>query len=118
MKLRTRAGTFGARPCWSIRKRLLRDGEAALPRSWRRSWIIARIKATPPWADFVAIKAIYAEAQHRADTTGVPHEVDHEIPLQHPNICGLHVATNLVIRTAKQNSAKSNRWNPDQIALF
>jgi hypothetical protein len=110
-------GSFGARPCRKIRERLLRDGEAALPKGWRKGWIIARIRATPLWADFVAIKAIYEEARRRQIETGVPHEVDHEIPLQHPRVCGLHVPGNLVPRTRKQNQAKKNYWNPDQLEL-
>lgn len=79
---------------------------------------MARIKATPPWADFDAIKTIYAEAQERSDITGVKHNVDHDIPLQHPDVCGLHVADNLVILTEAQNNAKRNKWSPGQLGLF
>jgi hypothetical protein len=113
-----RAGSFGARACRAIRVRLLRDGVAALPRGWRRSWIIARIKATPPWADFDQIRKVYAEASRRHLQTGIPQQVNHRIPLQHPNVCGLHVHNNLEVLTAKQNNARRNYWCPDQLELF
>jgi hypothetical protein len=113
-----RYGTFGARPCTAIRARLFRDGEASLPRGWRRGWIIARIKATPPWADFKRIRSIYQHAQCLSELTGVKHQVDHEIPLQHPMVCGLHVPENLRVVTEKHNYAKKNRWCPDQLELF
>lgn len=112
------AGSFGARPCWTIRRRLFELGVESLPPSWRRSWIIARITATPAWADFRAIKAVYREAQARTDATGEQHHVDHFYPLQSPHVCGLHVAANLVVRTARSNMAKGNRWpDPNQLDL-
>lgn len=113
------AGSFGARPCTTIRRRLFEFGVDSLPPSWRRSWIIARIRATPTWADFRAIKAVYREAQLRTDSTGEPHHVDHIIPLQSPHVCGLHVASNLRVRGAYANMAKGNRWaDPNQLDLW
>lgn len=116
---KTPAGSFGARPCWSMRRRLLEGGRAALPPSFAASnWIVQRILATVPWADFDAIRAVYREADRLTLATGVKHQVDHIVPLNHPRVCGLHVAANLRAIPAGPNMAKSNKWCPEQIELF
>ena len=66
--------------------------------------------AMPPWADPVAIAAIYQEAARVSEATGIPHQVDHVVPITHPLICGLHVEGNLQILTAEANSRKGNKW--------
>lgn len=66
-------------------------------------------KATPPWADRRAIKAIYADCMARTQATGVPHEVDHIVPLKGEMVSGLHVHWNLRVITATANREKSNR---------
>lgn len=63
-----------------------------------------------PWADPVAIRAIYREAARLTKETGIPHEVDHIVPLSHPLICGLHVEGNLQVLTAETNRLKNNQW--------
>lgn len=63
----------------------------------------------PPWADGAAIRAIYAEARRLTAATGVPHEVDHVIPLLGARVSGLHVETNLQILTRDANKRKLNR---------
>lgn len=112
-------GSFGARACRAIRRRLLTQGvEAALPKSWRRSWMIARILATPPWVDMKPIKKLYDEAAEMTQRMGVRYVVDHIIPLQHPRVCGLHVDWNMRVITYKENAAKSNHFCPEQMELF
>lgn len=73
----------------------------------RRASLLNR---TPPWADLEAMRAIYAEAQRRTRETGIPHHVDHEIPLQGERVSGLHVANNLQILPGSENSRKKNRF--------
>ena len=53
---------------------------------------------------------IYEEAARVTVETGVPHEVDHVVPLQAVDVCGLHVPWNLRVDTAEANRRKQNRW--------
>lgn len=69
-------------------------------------------KATPMWADRQCIRAIYEQAKAQEALTGVSMHVDHEIPLVHPLVCGLHVESNLRVLPARANQSKSNRWTP------
>jgi excisionase family DNA binding protein len=62
-----------------------------------------------PWADGNAIRAIYAEAKRISAETGIPHHVDHIIPLQGEFVSGLHVETNLRIVTRSENLKKRNK---------
>jgi excisionase family DNA binding protein len=66
----------------------------------------------PPWASGAAIREIYAEAKRLTAETGVEHHVDHVIPLQGPNVSGLHVETNLQILSATANIGKGNKFAP------
>lgn len=68
-----------------------------------------QLRATPSWADHQAIAAIYAEAARLTRETGVPHEVDHEVPLAGRHVCGLHVHQNLRVVTRAVNRRKGNR---------
>lgn len=64
-------------------------------------------KATPPWADLVAMRAIYKKAR----ASGM--HVDHVIPLQGKQVSGLHVHTNLQLLTPAANQSKGNKFNQE-----
>lgn len=68
--------------------------------------------ATPKWlarADVLAIRHLYQIAITMSKTTGTPYVVDHIIPLQHDEVCGLHVPWNLRVVTRAENAVKSNK---------
>lgn len=67
------------------------------------------LHATPTWADHKAIVSFYAEARRVSLQTGVKHHVDHIVPLQGRNVCGLHVPWNLQVLTGSANQSKGNR---------
>jgi hypothetical protein len=67
-----------------------------------------RLAATPSWCDRDAIIALYCEARRLTLETGVPHEVDHIIPLKGKGVCGLHIPLNMQIITRRQNRTKHN----------
>ncbi len=65
---------------------------------------------TPSWANKKKIARVYEICRIISDDTGIPHEVDHIIPLQGKNISGLHVHENLQILLKSENRAKSNKF--------
>lgn len=71
-----------------------------------------KLNATPAWdaelTEFVAQEAAHLCAL-RAAATGFAWDVDHMIPLQARNACGLHVWNNLQVIPAQINRAKGNR---------
>jgi hypothetical protein len=55
-------------------------------------------QAMPSWLtqdQILQIRAIYAEAKRLSDETGIPHDVDHIVPLVGKIVSGLHVPWNL-----------------------
>lgn len=63
----------------------------------------ALLRAVPAWADLEKIKEIYRNCPEG-------YVVDHEVPLQGENVCGLHVEDNLRYITPYENAVKSNKW--------
>jgi hypothetical protein len=72
-------------------------------------------RATPTWAGQQYIKDLYANAKEASaifEAVGVKpkFQVDHIVPLQHDQVCGLHVEHNLQVLTAEENQRKSNAF--------
>ena len=62
----------------------------------------AKLKATPKFANLEKIKEIYKNCPKG-------YHVDHIVPLQGKEICGLHVEWNLQYLTPSDNHSKSNK---------
>ena len=68
--------------------------------------------ATPKWLtaeDKMAIRMHYRLAIELSRRLGTPHAVDHIVPLQGENVCGLHVPWNMEVITQEKNLKKSNK---------
>ena len=68
--------------------------------------------ATPKWLTAehkMEIRLKYRLAIELSRRLGVPHAVDHIIPLQGEDVCGLHVPWNMEVITQEQNLKKSNK---------
>lgn len=94
---------------------------------WQRQ--AAQLQATPHWADPKKMAAIYAEAERLTKETGIPHHVDHMVPIQGPIakygpfrgmrlVYGLHCEANLQILPGAENLSKGNRYWPDMPEEF
>jgi len=71
-----------------------------------------KLQATPLWADRSKMKLFYGEAARLTEETGIPHHVDHIIPLKNKYVCGLHCEANLQVIPGPENLAKSNHIWP------
>jgi len=85
-------------------KASLRESLQSYPAHKRRG--IRMMLATPKWADWDKIAAIYEERDRLTAETGVPHHVDHILPLAGKLVCGLHVHWNLRAIPAADNMKK------------
>lgn len=71
-----------------------------------------KLHATPKWLseqDKLHLKCIYQVAAMRNKESDTRWHVDHIVPLQGENVCGLHVPWNLRVITAEENLAKGNK---------
>lgn len=96
-----------------MRRNLNRDEWRAYMAAYVRLRKTGLRAAQPAWADRRAIRDIYLACQLISKMTGVPHHVDHIVPLKGKTVCGLHIETNLQILPASDNLAKSNKFMSD-----
>lgn len=79
-----------------------------------------KLQATPPWITEEQSKDIenfYSLSRKLSKLTGEPMEVDHIVPLQGENVCGLHVPWNLQVLHMKLNRTKGNRTKNDSLRI-
>jgi hypothetical protein len=80
--------------------------------------ISARYKAskklrTPPWLSkehLQEMENVYSHAKECEMLTGDSYHVDHIVPLQGKDVCGLHVPWNLQVLPSDVNQSKSNKY--------
>lgn len=98
-------GMRASRKRWRLRN----PGRINVLTAGRRARFLQR---TPLWTDRDKLAKIYVLADFVTELTGVPHCVDHVIPLCGKKISGLHVVSNLQVLPRQENSGKSNRFQP------
>jgi hypothetical protein len=109
-KSELRAQWFAANPektraykdAWAARNPAHLAAKAAEHRARKRH-------ATPPWADRALTQDIYTLARIWSEATGTEYHVDHILPLNSDEVCGLHCPANLQILEGYMNRSKSNR---------
>lgn len=69
----------------------------------------SKLQATPQWSEEDKIRTLYKKVKWLESITGIKYHVDHIIPLQGKNVCGLHIWNNLQILEASLNISKGNR---------
>lgn len=86
--------------------------------SSRRRYIEAVLLSCPPWVDRWELYALKHTAAAMTKMHGALYVLDHIVPLNGHNVCGLTVPWNLQIVPWRVNAVKSNKFNPDQLELF
>lgn len=78
---------------------------------YARKYKAGKLNATPSWLTQTQLDYMKELYQFRHNISGVEgreYHVDHIVPLQGENVCGLHVPWNLQVIPAKDNLSKSN----------
>lgn len=88
----------------------------ALVTSYKGKYRAARKMATPPWLTpehINEIRQVYKEARRLSLETGIPHEVDHIVPLAGGIVSGLHVPWNLRAIPKIENNRRPRIYTQD-----
>jgi len=88
-------------------KKARMDSDPAYRRAVNLHWSVRRRTNIPPW---VAIMDFYKLCKSIV-RKGSEYELDHIVPLNHPNVCGLHVPWNLRVVKSSTNNKKGNSWS-------
>jgi hypothetical protein len=83
---------------------LVRSSEKRVSRNLSRNTSLSKLYKEE-------IKNFYWLAKDLEITSGQKYHVDHIIPLQGDNVCGLHVPWNLQVLPADINLSKGNRYD-------
>lgn len=89
------------------------EANRALVRSYNAARRARVLRATPVWLtseQWVAIRAVYAEAERLSRETGIRYDVDHIVPLKGKSVCGLHVPWNLRAIPRDKNNSRPRVW--------
>lgn len=100
------------KPCKSLKFKKYAKENPEVIRSKGAKRRACKNKATPNWLSTLQknqIKKVYRRAVYLEETTNLKFNVDHIIPLNHPDICGLHVPWNLQVLEKTKNIKKSNK---------
>lgn len=84
----------------------------------RGRYIIKSTLSAPLWMRRSLLRPFRDEATALTIATGVEHVLDHDVPIDHPEVCGLTVPWNIVVVPHGVNAAKCNEWHPDQVPMF
>ena len=102
----------------TARKKLWRESNRGKVRATQANRVASLKRAAPTWlgnGELRMIRAIYEMAERLTRCTGIPHQVDHIVPILGKNVCGLHVPWNLAVIPADVNRRKGNRFPSDQV---
>jgi len=100
------------------RKQAWRQGHLAACSEYTMRYKAAKIQALPKWRNTFFIDEAYQLAKLRTQVFGFPWEVDHIVPLQNRNVCGLHVEYNLQVIPRRENQKKGNRSWPNMWSIL
>lgn len=75
----------------------------------KRTYLKRKKQAIPQWYETELVKQIYLMRDKLSMLWGIQLHVDHIVPLQSENVCGLHCWDNLQLLEATLNISKSNK---------